>query len=195
MSKKYTRRDFGKMALVGAPVASTLLSSGSLFGQAKPNSRIGGVEIGIISSSLTGMTAADVIPSMLKIGLSEVELQSAHAEALAGAPSANAGGGRGAAAAGAHPPTLNANGLMPRCADMQMVLSPLPPGATPAPAGRGRGTAHAGTGSRAATAKRLARGNHSGYLESGTQAIRRCGHRSSSSLVWSRLHGPGAVGR
>ena len=105
-------------------------------GQAKPNSRIGGVEIGIISSSLTGMTAGDIIPSMLKIGLSEVELQSAHAEALAGAPSANAGGGRGAAAAGAPPPTLNANGLMPRCADMQMVLSPLPPGATPAPAGR-----------------------------------------------------------
>jgi sugar phosphate isomerase/epimerase len=138
MSKKFTRRDFGKMALAGPPLASAWLSGRSLSGASKPNSRIAGVQIGIISSSLTGMAAADIIPNMLKIGLNEVELQSAHAEALAGAPSANPGVGRAGAAPGGSTPTLNADGLMPRCADMQMVLSPLPPGTAPQ-AGRGRG--------------------------------------------------------
>jgi sugar phosphate isomerase/epimerase len=137
MDKELTRRDFGKIALAGLPLAASVLSESSVFAQAKPNSRIHGVQIGIISSSLTGMAAADIIPSMLKIGLSEVELQSAHAEALAGAPSANAGG-RGAGA-NAGPVTLNADGLTPRCANMQMVLSPAPAGAAPAAPGGGRG--------------------------------------------------------
>ncbi len=138
MNRKLTRRHFGKVALAGVPLASAVFAAPSLFAEAKPNSRIRGVQIGIISSSLTGMMAADIIPSMLKIGLSEVELQAAHAEALAGAPSVNSGAAGRGAAGNVAPPSLNADGLLPRCADMQMVLSPAPGGAAPA-AGRGRG--------------------------------------------------------
>lgn len=73
-----TRRDFGKIALTALPAAAAL---------AAPNSKIDGVQIGVITYSFRGMPAADMIPAMLKIGLSEVELMSGDAEAL-GTPSA-----------------------------------------------------------------------------------------------------------
>ena len=50
------------------------LSARGLLGQEKPNSRIRGLQIAMMSGSLPGMTAGDIIPAMLKIGLSEVEL-------------------------------------------------------------------------------------------------------------------------
>jgi sugar phosphate isomerase/epimerase len=57
------------------------------------------VQIGVITYSFRqGVAATDLIPVMNKIGISEVELMSNHAEALAGAPTAPAfpgGGGRG----------------------------------------------------------------------------------------------------
>ncbi|HWE48146.1 MAG TPA: sugar phosphate isomerase/epimerase [Bryobacteraceae bacterium] len=71
-----TRREFGKVLLAGIPaVASCTVSS-----------RVGGVEIGLITYSLRSMPAASMIPAIAKIGLSEVELMSGDAEALAGAP-------------------------------------------------------------------------------------------------------------
>ena len=57
-----------------------------------PNSKIDGVQIGVISYSFRDLPPAQIIPSMLKIGLSEVELMSNHAEALAGAPALPPGG-------------------------------------------------------------------------------------------------------
>ncbi len=72
----YTRRDFGKMALAAIPAAAL----------AAPNSKIDGVQIGAISYSFRDLPVAQIIPAMVKIGLSEVELMSNHAEALAGAP-------------------------------------------------------------------------------------------------------------
>lgn len=138
MLNKLTRRDFSKIALASVPLASTVFAVPSLRAEAKPNSRIHGVQIGVITGSFTGISAAEIIPAMLKIGLSEIELQSNHAEALAGAPLANAGpGGRGPANDSALL-TLNADGVVPRCANMQMVVSPAPSGAGLAP-GRGRG--------------------------------------------------------
>src|SRR5579859_5008650 len=84
----YSRRDFGKFALTAIPAAAL----------AAPNSRIDGVQIGTISYSFRDLPPTGIIPSMLKIGLSEVELMSNHAEALAGAPAQPAGrGGRGQA--------------------------------------------------------------------------------------------------
>ena len=74
----YSRRDFGKMALVAIPAATAL---------GAPNSKIDGVQVGAISYSFRDLPPAQIIPSMLKIGLSEVELMSGHAETLAGAPS------------------------------------------------------------------------------------------------------------
>lgn len=79
----YSRRDFGKLALAALPAAASAASI---------NSRIDGVQIGVISYSFRDLPASQIIPVMMKIGLGEVELMSNHAEALAGAPPAGARG-------------------------------------------------------------------------------------------------------
>jgi sugar phosphate isomerase/epimerase len=81
-----TRRDFGRVLLAGVPTAAALAAA--------VNSRVDGVQIGVITYSFRGMPATQMIPAMLKIGLSEVELMSGDAEALAGAPPAPGRGGR-----------------------------------------------------------------------------------------------------
>jgi sugar phosphate isomerase/epimerase len=80
----YSRRDLGKLALAAIPAVAL----------AAPESRIAGVQIGAISYSFRDLPPTQIIPSMLKIGLSEVELMSNHAEALAGAPAAPRGRGQ-----------------------------------------------------------------------------------------------------
>ena len=77
----YSRREFGKVTLAAVPMAAA----------AAINSRIAGVQIGAISYSFRDLPATEIIPAMVKVGLSEVELMSNHAEALAGAPSAPRG--------------------------------------------------------------------------------------------------------
>ena len=95
----YTRRDFGKVA------AAALSIPGKAWAlpDSKPDSKIDGVQIGAITYSFRQGVAKAELPSvMAKIGLSEVELMSGDAEALAGAPVATGGGGgRGRGAAGA----------------------------------------------------------------------------------------------
>jgi sugar phosphate isomerase/epimerase len=83
--------------------------------QGRPNSRIHGVQIGVITGSFSGMTAEQMIPAMQTIGLGEVELQSNHAEALAGAPVPTPN-------PPAAPLALNADGLLPRCAALPLVM-------------------------------------------------------------------------
>jgi len=74
----YTRRDLGKLSL-GALSAATLL--------AKPNSRFGGVHIGINAPFLREANSAEeVLDALLKLGLSTVELRSQPIEASLGAP-------------------------------------------------------------------------------------------------------------
>lgn len=88
----YSRRDIGKLALA-VPAAGLLPSS--LFAQAKPNSKWGGVQVGIIAPYAfqgTATTAEDILKGMLALGLDAVELQNGPVEQYAGAP---AGGGRG----------------------------------------------------------------------------------------------------
>jgi hypothetical protein len=128
MSKRFSRRDFRKFALAGIPLASFVLSERNVFAQSKPNSDIDGVHIGVITYSFGGIQATDIIPTMVQIGLSNVELISNHAESLAGLPPGGrgdfgGGGGRGAATG---PQTLGADGLLPRCENMQMVVDPAP---------------------------------------------------------------------
>ena len=90
MSTNYSRRDFGKMVLAGVPF--TLL--------APPSSKINGVQIGAITYSFRGINDAnEIIKAMAKIGLTEVELMSNHAESLAGMPQPQRG------ARGGTPPT------------------------------------------------------------------------------------------
>ncbi len=73
----YTRRQFGKTVLAGVPAAMALHAASSKFG---------GVQIGTISYSLRALPVDQILPGMVKAGISEVELMSNHAEALMGAP-------------------------------------------------------------------------------------------------------------
>jgi hypothetical protein len=72
-----SRRQFGRSLLAGIPAAAALGAVSSKFG---------GVQIGAISYSFRSLPADQVLPAILKAGLSEVELMSNHAEALVGAP-------------------------------------------------------------------------------------------------------------
>jgi sugar phosphate isomerase/epimerase len=71
-----TRRNMVKL-LAGVPAALA-------FGA--PESRWGGVLIGAISYSFRALPASQILPAIVKAGLSEVELMSNHAEALLNAP-------------------------------------------------------------------------------------------------------------
>ena len=78
----YTRRDLGKLALAALP--ATLL--------AKPNSKWGGVQIGInVPYSYRGLpgTADDILKFTTGLGLSAVELRSQPVEAYCGAPNSS----------------------------------------------------------------------------------------------------------
>jgi sugar phosphate isomerase/epimerase len=97
---RYSRRDFGKLALAGVP-ASWVLAHRSAAAAAKIDSKFRGVQIGSITYSFrTIQNADDIVNAYKTIGLGEMELMANHAEALAGAPSGRAGGpgagGRGA---------------------------------------------------------------------------------------------------
>src|SRR5262249_38931975 len=81
----YSRREFGKMMAAGLPLSMAL---------AQINSKFRGVQIGTITYSFRSITANEIIPAMVKLGLSEAELMSNHCEALAGAPQPT-GGQRG----------------------------------------------------------------------------------------------------
>jgi sugar phosphate isomerase/epimerase len=133
-SQVWTRRQFGRMALAGPPLAA-LTASLAAQGGRRPNSIVEGVRIGVISSSFIGLAASEIIPAMLKVGLSEVELQPNHAEALAGAPVTSP-----ARAATSPAQTLNADGLLPRCANLSMVITPPLSSAGGARGGRGGAT-------------------------------------------------------
>lgn len=153
MNNRFTRRDFGKFAVAGIPLASLALAGSDLFAQAKPDSNFDGVHIGVITYSFSGMQASEIIPAMVKIGLSNVELMSNHAESLAGIPAMGRGGFGGGGGGGQQQQqsqTLGADGLLPRCENMQMVS--IPEGAIPEAEGAGRGGAGAaGRGGRQMT--------------------------------------------
>jgi sugar phosphate isomerase/epimerase len=105
---EFTRRDFGKIAMATVPAAAGL--SIPAMGLAAQSSKFDGVQIGAITYSFRGgppqgVAPADMPAAMQKIGLSEVELMSGDAEAIAGIPqNPNAGrgggGGRGGSGGG-----------------------------------------------------------------------------------------------
>ncbi len=148
----YSRREFGKLALAGLP--ATALIDVPLFGsslwQARPNSVVRGVQLGIITYSYRMMpdqSAEATLKYVTEGGYSGIELMDGPAELFAGRPAAaprgggagvagGGGGGRGAAAA---PPAGAA------------AAGPPPAGAPAAgaPAGGGRAGGAAGGGGRA----------------------------------------------
>jgi sugar phosphate isomerase/epimerase len=112
----YSRRDFGRIALGGIPLASAILAAPRRFfaaPQAKPNSYIDGVQIGVISYSYRSMpdqSAEAMLGYMLTDGISACELETPvwpYAYKRMGfTPPARGGfpggpGGRGAAGRGA----------------------------------------------------------------------------------------------
>jgi len=87
----YTRRDFGKLALSALPAASLLAAP-----QTKPNSKFGGVQIGIIAPySFRGLpsSADDLLKYLVQLGINVVEMQSEPVEAFAGSPNQGRGPG------------------------------------------------------------------------------------------------------
>ena len=93
---RYSRRDFGRLALAGLPTAAVLKA----FGETPPAaldkipSKIGGVTIGAITYSFRAIQdPLEIIKASTTLGLGEMELMSNHAEALAGVPRATGGGG------------------------------------------------------------------------------------------------------
>jgi sugar phosphate isomerase/epimerase len=80
----FSRREFSKLALTALPAAT-----GMLLPVAKPNSKFGGVQIGVIAPySFRSMptSADDILKYVLQVGINSVELQSEPAEVFAGAP-------------------------------------------------------------------------------------------------------------
>src|SRR5579862_3448883 len=101
---RFSRRHFGRMAAAVLP-ASLLGQGGGRRPIPKPNSRFAGVQIGVISYSFNTVPAMDLIPTIAKLGINEVELMSNHAETLVGAPTAPPRGpGGGGGARGGGPP-------------------------------------------------------------------------------------------
>ena len=89
-----TRRDIGKVALAAIPAARLL---------AKPNSKFGGVQVGVIAPySFRGLpnTVDDLLKHIVQLGISAVELQAEPGEAFAGAPASGRGGPGGPGGAG-----------------------------------------------------------------------------------------------
>lgn len=77
----YSRRDLGKLALAAAVPTGRL--------SAKPDSKFGGVQVGIIipySFRGSSNTVDDLLQKVVQLGLSSVEMQSEPLETAAGAP-------------------------------------------------------------------------------------------------------------
>ncbi|WP_263409908.1 sugar phosphate isomerase/epimerase family protein [Terriglobus tenax] len=85
----YSRREFGKLALSSLPVAAALASNPArLFAATKPNSKINGVQIGVISYSYRQMPqngALDDLKYAVENGINALELETVQEE-WAGAP-------------------------------------------------------------------------------------------------------------
>lgn len=138
----YSRRDLGRLALTTIPAVglSGAWRPGSLTAAAvpqraavaRPNSLIGGVQIGLIAPYSFGQEATDasnILWNLVHLGISAVELSSAAAEAFVGVPAPGsattaAATGRGRAG-GAASPAASPNSATPA--------------ATPAPAGGRQG--------------------------------------------------------
>jgi sugar phosphate isomerase/epimerase len=81
---RYSRRDFGKLAMASLPAMSLLVNT-----QGRPNSVWGGVPIGSITPySFRGeaTTAEEILKALIKVGLSVAEIGNEPVEIFAGAP-------------------------------------------------------------------------------------------------------------
>ena len=77
----YSRREFGRLALVGLPMTVAFAQ-----GSSKTNSSFNGVRIGVQSYSFRSLPLDDAIKAMAGIGIGECELFSGHVEPRIGPP-------------------------------------------------------------------------------------------------------------
>lgn len=129
----YSRREFGKLAFVGAPAAALVLNSQSLFAATatKPHSKWAGVQVGLnvpySFGTRTAMTAEDILTRCVELGVSGMELRAQAIEKSLGLPDNLMLG----------PAPSDYAGARARAGDIPGV-TPVAPPATPAPS---RGTA------------------------------------------------------
>ena len=95
----YTRREMTRLTLAALP--GTALLGRQAFAQARPNSVVNGVHVGVITYSYRSMPDQGgdaTLRYIVESGISEIEMMNGPAEAFAGAPrgaARGAGGGRG----------------------------------------------------------------------------------------------------
>jgi sugar phosphate isomerase/epimerase len=77
----YSRREFGRLALVGLPMTVALAQ-----GPSRINSKVNGVQIGVQSYSFRRLSLDDAVKAMAQIGIGECELWSGHVEPRSGPP-------------------------------------------------------------------------------------------------------------
>ncbi|NOT61957.1 MAG: sugar phosphate isomerase/epimerase [Acidobacteria bacterium] len=124
----FTRREFSQLALTALPAAT-----GLSLPVAKPNSKFGGVQIGIIAPySFRSMptSADDLLKYLLTLGINSVEMQSEPVEAFAGAPIQQGRGPMG-------PPPGGTPGGAPGGGQMRPPGAGGPPAPGPAPGAGG----------------------------------------------------------
>jgi sugar phosphate isomerase/epimerase len=86
---RYTRREFGWLALAAVPAAHVLDTSTATAFQPKPDSKVRGVSIGMnVPYNFGGRTAPvdEIIDNCVKLGVSAVELRTQPVEAFLGVP-------------------------------------------------------------------------------------------------------------
>src|SRR3954471_11098668 len=98
---RYTRRDFGKLALGAVPAAALLNRPFTASAASKPNSLVNGVHVSTITYSYRSMpdqSAEAILRYVVDSGISAIEFMGGPVEAFAGAPQVPRGGaGRGGA--------------------------------------------------------------------------------------------------
>lgn len=85
----YTRREIGKLALAGVPLAAALTKSETLIAAAKPDSKWEGVQVGMNVPYNFGnnmMSPDETLDRCVQLGVSAVELRSQPVEQFLGVP-------------------------------------------------------------------------------------------------------------